>query len=53
MGPIPSGRHSTMALIKDGKLAVDAYVDVSSADIVPPTGSVIVGLAQWQAHTAE
>jgi uncharacterized protein (DUF934 family) len=42
-----------MALIKDGKLAVDAYVDVSSADIVPPTGSVIVGLAQWQAHTAE
>jgi len=39
-----------MALIKNGELVASSYVDVSAADVIPPTGPVIVSLAQWQAQ---
>jgi len=39
-----------MALIKNGELVASSYVDVSAAEAIPPTGPVIVSLAQWQAH---
>jgi len=38
-----------MALIRDGRLVADPFVDVSGADTVPATGPVIVSLPQWQA----
>jgi uncharacterized protein (DUF934 family) len=38
-----------MALIRDGRLVADPYVDASALDAVPATGPVIVSLAQWQA----
>ena len=37
-----------MALIKDGRQIEDRFVDASSADEVPPSGAVIVSLAQWE-----
>jgi uncharacterized protein (DUF934 family) len=37
-----------MALIKDGALCDDRFVDVSGSDEIPPDGAVIVSLAQWQ-----
>lgn len=37
-----------MALIKDGKIVADTFVDASSG--IPPTGAVIVTLEQWQAE---
>lgn len=37
-----------MALIKDGGLCDDRFVDVSGSDQIPPDGAVIVSLAQWQ-----
>lgn len=39
-----------MALIKGGKLVEDAFVDASGADAIPPSGPVIVSLAQWQSQ---
>jgi uncharacterized protein (DUF934 family) len=39
-----------MALIKNGELVASSYVDVSAAEAIPPTGPVIVSLAQWQAQ---
>jgi uncharacterized protein (DUF934 family) len=39
-----------MALIKDGRLVEDLFVDVSRADMLPDTGAVLVGLEQWQAQ---
>jgi uncharacterized protein (DUF934 family) len=39
-----------MALIKAGKRVEDPFVDASGAEAVPPTGPVIVSLAQWQAQ---
>jgi len=39
-----------MALIKAGKRVEDPFVDASGADAIPPSGSVIVSLAQWQAQ---
>lgn len=39
-----------MALIKNGELVASSYVDVSAAESIPPTGPVIVSLAQWQAQ---
>lgn len=39
-----------MALIKGGKLVEDTFVDASGADAVPPSGPVIVSLAQWQSQ---
>lgn len=38
-----------MALIRDGRLVADPFVDASALDAVPATGPVIVSLAQWQA----
>jgi uncharacterized protein (DUF934 family) len=39
-----------MSLIRGGKLVEDPYVDASGAESIPPSGSVIVSLAQWQAQ---
>jgi len=39
-----------MSLIKQGKLAADPFVDASGAESIPPSGPVIVSLAQWQAQ---
>lgn len=38
-----------MALIRNGQLVDDSYVDASTLDAVPPTGAVLVSLGQWQA----
>jgi uncharacterized protein (DUF934 family) len=39
-----------MSLIKGGKLVGDPYFDASGAEAIPPSGPVIVSLAQWQAQ---
>jgi uncharacterized protein (DUF934 family) len=39
-----------MALIKAGKRVEDPFVDASAAEAIPPSGPVIVSLAQWQAQ---
>jgi uncharacterized protein (DUF934 family) len=39
-----------MSLIKGGKLVEDTFVDASGAETIPPSGPVIVSLAQWQAQ---
>jgi uncharacterized protein (DUF934 family) len=39
-----------MALIKNGELVASSYVDVSEAEAIPPSGALIVSLAQWQAQ---
>ena len=41
-----------MALIKDGKLVADSFVDATAAAAIPPAGPVIVNLEQWQAERA-
>jgi uncharacterized protein (DUF934 family) len=41
-----------MALIKDGKLVTDAFVDASAATEIPAAGPVIVSVEQWQAQRA-
>lgn len=42
-----------MALIKDGKLVTDSFVDASAATEIPAAGPVIVSVEQWQAQRAE
>lgn len=39
-----------MALIKDGAIAADAFIDVSTAESIPEDGSIIVSLDQWLAN---
>ncbi|MBN1239935.1 MAG: DUF934 domain-containing protein [Gammaproteobacteria bacterium] len=39
-----------MALVKDGRIVEDAFVDASTLDTLPPQGCLIVSLEQWQAH---
>lgn len=39
-----------MALIKDGKLVSDTFVDVSGAEAIPAAGPVLVNYEQWQAQ---
>jgi uncharacterized protein (DUF934 family) len=39
-----------MALIKNGELVASSFVDASAAEAIPPSGPVIVSLAQWQAQ---
>ena len=39
-----------MALIKDGKLVADTFVDVSGAEAIPAAGAVLVNYDQWQAQ---
>lgn len=39
-----------MALIKNGELVASSFVDVSTAEAIPPTGPVIVSLDQWRAQ---
>ncbi len=39
-----------MALIKDGKLVSDTFVDVSGAERIPAAGAVLVSYEQWQAQ---
>ena len=41
-----------MALIKNGELVASSFVDVGTAEAIPPTGAVIVSLEQWQAQRA-
>jgi uncharacterized protein (DUF934 family) len=38
------------ALIKNGELIEDEFIDASGAEVLPPRGPVLVGLEQWQAH---
>ena len=42
-----------MALIKDGRLSEDRFIDVSECDAIPADGAIIVTLAQWQAQHDE
>jgi uncharacterized protein (DUF934 family) len=39
-----------MSLIKGGNLVEDTFVDASGSETIPPSGPVIVNLAQWQAQ---
>jgi len=39
-----------MALIKGGRRVDDPFVDASGNEAIPPSGPVIVSLAQWQAQ---
>lgn len=39
-----------MALVKDGVLVADGFIDVTTADSIPGTGSVMVSLDQWFAN---
>jgi hypothetical protein len=39
-----------MALIRNGKLVDDIYIDARTLDPVPIDRPVIVSLPQWQAH---
>jgi uncharacterized protein (DUF934 family) len=39
-----------MSLIKGGELVEDTFFDASGAETIPPSGPVIVSLAQWQAQ---
>jgi uncharacterized protein (DUF934 family) len=39
-----------MALIKDGALVSDPFIDVSAGAPIPESGSVIVSLEQWLAN---
>jgi uncharacterized protein (DUF934 family) len=39
-----------MALLKNGSVADDNYVDVSTAEQIPDNGAIIVSLAQWEEH---
>ena len=41
-----------MALIKDGNLVTDSFVDASAATAIPVAGPVIVSVAQWQSERA-
>ena len=41
-----------MALIKDGKLVTDTFVDASGLEVLPPAGAVLVTYDQWQAQRA-
>jgi uncharacterized protein (DUF934 family) len=41
-----------MALIKDGKLVADAFVDATGSETIPSSGAVLVTLDQWQAQRA-
>lgn len=36
-----------MALLKNGAVETDLYTDVSTADIIPENGAIIVSLVQW------
>ena len=42
-----------MALVKNGELVTSSFVDASGAEAIPPTGPVIVSLAQWKAQREE
>jgi len=42
-----------MALIKDGKLVTDSFVDATAAAAIPAAGAVIVNVEQWQAQRTE
>ncbi|HEX6996911.1 MAG TPA: DUF934 domain-containing protein [Gammaproteobacteria bacterium] len=37
------------ALVKDGRLVDDPFVDATAGEALPPEGAVIVSLEQWQA----
>ena len=39
-----------MALVKDGRIVDDPFVDASALEALPADGPVIVSLEQWQAH---
>jgi uncharacterized protein (DUF934 family) len=37
-------------LLRNGALVEDRFLDVTALDSIPPTGAVMVSLAQWQAN---
>jgi uncharacterized protein (DUF934 family) len=39
-----------MALVKDGNLVADPFLDATGTDAVPPHGPVLVSYEQWQAQ---
>lgn len=41
-----------MALVKNGRLIADPYLDVSSGEAIPERGAIIVSLEQWHAQRA-
>lgn len=42
-----------MALVRDGGIVEDRFVDATGLDELPAEGALIVGLEQWQAHRDE
>lgn len=42
-----------MALIKDGRLSEDRFVEVGESDAIPARGAIIVSLEQWRAQRDE
>jgi len=42
-----------MPLLKNGTLENDPFIDVSGEDTLPASGSLLLSLAQWQAHKDE
>ena len=41
-----------MALVRNGQLSSDRFVDVTGAQAIPASGSIIVSLEQWLANVA-
>jgi len=37
-----------MALLKNGRIETDPYLDVSTEDSIPENGALIISLTQWQ-----
>jgi uncharacterized protein (DUF934 family) len=39
-----------LALLRNGRVEADSFTDASNDDAIPPSGAIIVSLAQWQDH---
>lgn len=39
-----------MALIKNGKIVENIFIDCTNLEVLPSSGALIVSLAQWQDH---
>lgn len=42
-----------IALIKNGQLVEDPFINCTNMDVLPASGALIVSLAQWQNHGAK
>jgi uncharacterized protein (DUF934 family) len=39
-----------MVLLKNGSVIKDTFIDVSNAELIPDSGAILIGLAQWQEY---